>query len=288
MKWLRLSDDVIDDPKVQKLPAPLFKIWVNLLCLANKSEHRGLLPDMETIAFRLRISEEDAESAISELAKRHLIDSHEEGLSPHNWTSWQSTPDYPSWSPESNRERVRRHRADKKLVTEQGSNPLVTSETSHVTSETNVTSIDVDVDRDKDVDTERDTECVGDAGASGDATADNATHTLLPSEIVTPAQERRNAAGRAVIQGGSMQGEAWYTELVSLGYAPERINAAVEVLRKARSPDEIARFSARSMGNYLKSVMDKSVGKDWLPPEKRGKTLQDDRDAIRALLQEAY
>ena len=42
-QWLRLYDDVLDDPEVQRLPPDLFKHWVNLLCLANKGTLRGTL-----------------------------------------------------------------------------------------------------------------------------------------------------------------------------------------------------------------------------------------------------
>ena len=114
------------------------------------------------------------------------------------------------------------------------------------------------------------------------------TLTILPSDVLTPAQRRRNDAGRAVTSGGSMQGEPFWTELCGLGYTPEQICAAMDDLQKARSPAEIEGFSTRSLVTYLKKIMDGKVGKNWIPPEKQGKTMQDDRDAVRALLQEAH
>lgn len=86
--WLRLYTDVLDDPKVQRLEAEQFKGWVNLLCLAK--EHDGLLPSLEDIAFRLRLTDEDAKRLVEVLVKRGLLDQTEDGLTPHKWNKWQS------------------------------------------------------------------------------------------------------------------------------------------------------------------------------------------------------
>lgn len=89
--WLRLYVDTRDDPKVQRLPGETFKQWINLLCLAK--EHGGLLPPVEDIAFKLRITEADARSLVEELAERKLLDITDEGLSPHNWDERQFLSD---------------------------------------------------------------------------------------------------------------------------------------------------------------------------------------------------
>jgi hypothetical protein len=34
-QWLRLYTDLINDPKVQLLPAEDFKGWINILCIAK-------------------------------------------------------------------------------------------------------------------------------------------------------------------------------------------------------------------------------------------------------------
>lgn len=94
MKWFRFYTEVLDDPKVQLLPDRLFRLWVNLLCLANETTPRGTLPDLTAIAFRLRISEEDAQSALEAFANRGLIDIDDDGTSaPHNWDSRQRRSD---------------------------------------------------------------------------------------------------------------------------------------------------------------------------------------------------
>ena len=80
--WLRLYCGILDDPKVQRLAPEHFKGWVNILCLAKEND--GLLPSTGDIAFRLRISEADAERLVEELAKRGLLDTDGDGLRPHN------------------------------------------------------------------------------------------------------------------------------------------------------------------------------------------------------------
>lgn len=77
MKWLRLYVDVLDDPKVQRLPAPLFKVWVNLLCLTQK--HGGHLPSLDDIAFALRMSESDTATALESLTERGALTIDESG-----------------------------------------------------------------------------------------------------------------------------------------------------------------------------------------------------------------
>jgi hypothetical protein len=107
--WLRLYTGILDDPKVQRLEAEHFKGWVNLLCLAK--EHDGLLPSLEDIAFRLRLSGEDAESLVEELVKRGLLDSDGKNVTPHNWHQRQFQSDVST-------ERVKRYRNVSRNVTE--------------------------------------------------------------------------------------------------------------------------------------------------------------------------
>jgi len=89
--WLRLYTGILDDPKVQRLEAEHFKGWVNLLCLAK--EHDGLLPSIDDIAFRLRITESETNGLVEVLVGRGLLDSTEDGLTPHNWECRQCLSD---------------------------------------------------------------------------------------------------------------------------------------------------------------------------------------------------
>lgn len=105
MEWFRFYSSSLDDPKVQRLPAELFKAWVNLLCLANEGDPRGTLPSLTDIAFRLRMSEEEAAAVLTDLENRNLIDHYfDNEMTPHNWEGRNPPSD-------SSTERVRRFRA---------------------------------------------------------------------------------------------------------------------------------------------------------------------------------
>jgi len=141
MQWFRLHDDVLDDPKVQRLSPALFKHWINLLCLASKNNPRGTLPDLITIAFRLRLTEDKASKVLEELTDAGLLDTSDDGaITPHNWKSRQYGK--PSDDPERVSERVRKHRESQRNA---DVTPLKRAETPLYT----------DTDTDTDTDTEQ-------------------------------------------------------------------------------------------------------------------------------------
>jgi hypothetical protein len=110
--WFRFYDEVVDDPKVQRLPDRLFKAWINVMCIANKSSHsKGILPPVQDIAFRLHISEAKTETIITELIKAGLIECAGSVLSCHNWTGRQFQSDVST-------DRVKRFRNAKRNVSE--------------------------------------------------------------------------------------------------------------------------------------------------------------------------
>lgn len=99
-RWFRFYDGALDDPKVQALPGDLFKIWVNLLCVAARSG--GRLPQQD-LPFLMRMEPAVIDQAIGVLMDRGLIDETEAGLEPHNWNGRQFKSD-------DSKERVRKHR----------------------------------------------------------------------------------------------------------------------------------------------------------------------------------
>jgi hypothetical protein len=93
MQWFRFYSEALEDPKVQRLPAPVFKTWVNLLCLASKSDAGGVLPSPEDCAFALRMDLDTYVQQTTELLERGLIDAHDDHLSVHNWEGRQKRSD---------------------------------------------------------------------------------------------------------------------------------------------------------------------------------------------------
>lgn len=105
--WIRLYTEVPNDPKVQRLPAELFKFWINCLCLAG-SNH-GTLPPDEDVAFILRISTDRVTSFISKLVEAGLIDWLDDTCYfPHNWNSRQFNNDVSTGRVRDYRKRVKK------------------------------------------------------------------------------------------------------------------------------------------------------------------------------------
>ena len=91
MAWFRFYDEVLDDPKVQRLPAETFRRWVNILCVAKR--HDGVLPNITNMAFALRLSEDSVTELLKELKDFGLLDETETGMEPHNWNGRQYKSD---------------------------------------------------------------------------------------------------------------------------------------------------------------------------------------------------
>jgi hypothetical protein len=108
MRWFRLYDDVLNDPKVQKLSGETFKLWINVLCIASK--HGGVLPSLNDLAFQLRLSTLVCKTEIDILKQAGLIDGDKK-LKPHGWEKRQYKSD-------TSTERVRRFRERSSNVAE--------------------------------------------------------------------------------------------------------------------------------------------------------------------------
>lgn len=106
-RWLRLYEGVVNDPKLQRLPAETFRGLINLWCIA--SANGGKLPPMGEIGFLLRMSDKDACQLILDLDEAGLLDTHEDYTCPHNWNVRQYKSDVST-------ERVKRHRERKAAV----------------------------------------------------------------------------------------------------------------------------------------------------------------------------
>ena len=109
--WFRFHVESLNDPKVQQLPAELFKMWVNLLCLAKK--HNGTLPSEDDCSFALRETKEAFHERFIALQEAGLFDksvTDDETFHPHNWNKRQYKSD-------TSTERVKAHRKRTRNVT---------------------------------------------------------------------------------------------------------------------------------------------------------------------------
>lgn len=102
-RWWRAYEEMLDDPKVQRLEPSLFKFWINTLCLASR--FGGTLPPAADVAFALRLDEAAARASLDHLIAAGLVEQTEAGaLRPHNWERRQYRSD-------TSTERVRKHRS---------------------------------------------------------------------------------------------------------------------------------------------------------------------------------
>jgi DNA-binding transcriptional MocR family regulator len=108
-RWFRFYTESLNDPKVQLLPAPLFKAWVNILCAASR--YNGQLPSNSELAMVLARRSDHVQRDVNELIKRGLIDEINGHLEPHNWFVRQYKSD-------SSTPRVKRFRKRHSYVSE--------------------------------------------------------------------------------------------------------------------------------------------------------------------------
>jgi hypothetical protein len=105
-RWFRMYDELLDDPKVQRLPPEDFRGWVNLLCLASRNN--GKLPAIADIAFALRETQDAVSTLIERLRSGGLIERRSGGAdgafdAPYKWAERQYKSD-------TSTERVKRFR----------------------------------------------------------------------------------------------------------------------------------------------------------------------------------
>jgi hypothetical protein len=102
--WFRVYDDVVDDPKVQRLEPSLFKVLINLWCLTSAN---GGVPPIDVIAFKLRMKPQKAQRILDRLKAQGLFEDDETGTHPHNWMGRQYKSDV---ADPTAAERMRRYR----------------------------------------------------------------------------------------------------------------------------------------------------------------------------------
>lgn len=110
MKWFRLYNEIIDDPKVAKMKPKTFQFFIFLLCLSSNDDHNGVISLSEQeISWRLRMRVKDVKSHIDILKKLKILTSNP-ALSFINWSKRQFVSD-------SSKDRVKRYRKKKCNVT---------------------------------------------------------------------------------------------------------------------------------------------------------------------------
>jgi hypothetical protein len=108
-RWFRFYEDVINDPKILKLPEVIRWRWAALLCAASK--FGGIVPPADDLALMLRLSTQHTVELITTLERAGLIDRVDGGYVPHNWDGRQYKTDVTDPTAAS---RMKRYRANKR------------------------------------------------------------------------------------------------------------------------------------------------------------------------------
>ena len=85
--WFRIYDEALDDPRLQRLPASLFRAWFNLLCAASRNG--GTLPDLPDLAFMLRTRPGALSRRLDALRAVGLVEEVDGELRPVEWEKRQ-------------------------------------------------------------------------------------------------------------------------------------------------------------------------------------------------------
>jgi hypothetical protein len=135
-KWFRWHANSLDDHRLQSLPCEAYKFYSNLgSILAENDSKDGIIPCLEKLSWRLRMSPERAQELVTCLFVAGLLVKSRGGLRVKGWEKRQYISD-------ASTERVRKHRSMKRSET------------------VTVTPPDTDTDTETDTETEQTTNVV--------------------------------------------------------------------------------------------------------------------------------
>lgn len=105
--WFKLYHEILDDPKMGQISDRLYRRCIELFALAGDYDQDGLLPEIEDIAWRLRLPVDELQKDIADLQALNIITSNDDGLVVTNFSKRQTTS--------SSTERTRRQRTQDRL-----------------------------------------------------------------------------------------------------------------------------------------------------------------------------
>ena len=152
--WIKLYHEILDDPKMGRMPDVLFARCIKLFLLAgDHGADTGLLPDLDDIAWRLRLHPEEVEADLIELQKL--------GISAQKDGIWRITNWKKRQGPMSDAERSRRYRHDRQKQEYHDYGPAHVGVVNDVEPKeerklndivtNSITTCDADIDTDKDI-----------------------------------------------------------------------------------------------------------------------------------------
>lgn len=100
--WIKLYYEILDDPKMGRVPDHLWRRAIELFLLAGECNNGGYLPDVDSISWRLRTTNADITDCLAELEALHIVT--------HEGNDWIVTNFSKRQGAQSNADRQRAYR----------------------------------------------------------------------------------------------------------------------------------------------------------------------------------
>jgi hypothetical protein len=216
--WIKLYHEILDDPKMGRMPDRLWRRTIELFLLAGELDEEGLLPEVRDMAWRLRLDDDSLSDDLSLLETYKIVHRENNRYVVTKFADRQSAM--------SSAERTRRYRETEK----HNEYETVHYGNGNEQCDETVTNryTDIDIDKDIDIDTDRDKSLI--------TAFCEITGILLPSNSSTYAK--------------------WLTEAhdwVRMGVTREKIQAAFDTAQEKGYT--VAR--PHSLTNFLRGEISK-------------------------------
>ena len=140
--WIKLYHEILDDPKMGRLPDRLWRRVIEMFLLAGETDQEGQLPTIEDMAWRLRIPEDELRADLERIEQAGIVSIEGDRYIVTRFAERQA--------PVSDAERMRRYRERKQQTQYYGDDAVTDDDTDTVTD--TVTNRNVDTDTDIDTD----------------------------------------------------------------------------------------------------------------------------------------
>jgi len=241
--WIKLYHEILDDPKMGRLPDALFRRTIELFLMAGDYGREGRLPPLADIGWRLRVPEDILSAQMDALREVEILSRDEND-------GWVVTHFKERQAAEPTSLRSRRYR-----------DSLQKQHNRHEC----VTNRDADVDRDKDTDAEEKGDADAPCAGSGCDPADELVktfidHTHIPlntggEEKWAKALARLNNAGVEKVDIISALGECYQKGIV-IANLGSIVNPAIICMarRKGRAnkEEDYTRYLKGEYGEWLR------------------------------------
>lgn len=123
--WIKLYTEIVHDPKMGRLTDRQFRTCINLFAMAGEIDREGELPELDDMAWQLRMNPEDLTADLVALAAVNIVAEDDGIWTISKWAERQAKA--PSAAPDKVLQRVHEHRERKRNDTTLSRNEDVTT-----------------------------------------------------------------------------------------------------------------------------------------------------------------